>query len=245
MTVFENVAFGLKAAGKGKQEVLEKVRYYLSLFGIGDKETSYPSELSGGQKQRAVIARAMVLEPSLLLLDEPFANLDRNLKVETAAFIKEMQEKLKTTTVCVTHDLDEAFAVSDRIGILVEGELVQISSTKELYYDPLPEKAAAFMGHYNRIPSLLFRELGIISDRSELWIRSSNFSIVKNPEGKAVVKGIRFETSSIIYKLAYMGCLWHIASQSSDFSEGDRVEITLNTDFQKRASNLQNPGEAL
>lgn len=245
MSVFENVAFGLKAGGLNKKYVQKKVRYYLSLFKIADKENCYPSELSGGQKQRAVIARAMILEPSLLLLDEPFANLDRNLKAETAGFIHDMQKKLKTTTVCVTHDLDEAFAVSDRIGILIEGELLQISRTKELYYDPIPEKAAAFMGHYNKIPSCLYRKMGIESERPELWLRSSNFLIEKNIRGEGIVSEISYETNSIIYKVNINNIEWYIASQQSDFSPGDRVDITLNHGFKSRNNIFQNSTEAL
>src|SRR5208283_4812533 len=109
MNVFDNIAFGLRARRMDKQAVSEKVESILKSFSIESKSGEYPSRLSAGQKQRVAIARAMVLEPEVLLLDEPFANLDKNLKLEMAEFIRVKQKEYETTTLLVTHDQQEAF----------------------------------------------------------------------------------------------------------------------------------------
>ena len=146
MTIAENVGYGLKVRGVRKKERRPKVVKMLEWFGITDKADAYPARLSAGQKQRAAIARALVVEPMVLLLDEPFANLDKNLKGETADFIRKTQQSFGITTVMVTHDQDEAFAVSDRIGVLIGGSLRQYDCPTIISSAPADEDTARFLG---------------------------------------------------------------------------------------------------
>lgn len=146
MTIAENVGYGLKVRGIKKKERRPKVNEILEWFGITEKAEAYPARLSAGQKQRAAIARALVIEPMVLLLDEPFANLDKNLKGETAEFIRRTQQAFGITTIMVTHDQDEAFMVSDRIGVLIGGTLRQFDCPKVISSAPADEETARFLG---------------------------------------------------------------------------------------------------
>lgn len=146
MTIAENVGYGLKVRRVKKKDRKGKVNEMLEWFGITGKAEAYPARLSAGEKQRAAIARALVVEPMVLLLDEPFANLDKNLKGETADFIRRTQQSFGITTVMVTHDQEEAFAVSDRIGVLIGGVLKQFDSPKILSAAPADEDTARFLG---------------------------------------------------------------------------------------------------
>ena len=152
MSIAENVGYGLKVRGLSKAPRRLKVEKILDWFGIADKAADYPSFLSAGQKQRAAIARALVVEPMVLLLDEPFANLDKNLKGETADFIRNTQQSFGITTVMVTHDQDEAFAVSDRIGVLIDGSLRQFDTPETLIASPADPDTARFLGRTQLSP---------------------------------------------------------------------------------------------
>ena len=146
MSTAENVGYGLKLRGMKKRERNQKVERMLDWFGIADKGRSYPSRLSAGQRQRAAIARALVVEPMVLLLDEPFANLDKNLKSDTAEFIRSTQRSFGITTIMVTHDQPEAFAVSDRIGVMLDGSLRRYASPDELAAEKADMETARFLG---------------------------------------------------------------------------------------------------
>lgn len=128
MTVRDNIGFGLKARHLKKPQITQQVDRMLEYFQLTPHADQYPAQLSAGQKQRAAIARAMIVNPAVLLLDEPFANLDRNLKMETARFIRTTQQTFGIPTISVTHDLEEAFAMSDRIGVLLDGRLQQFDT---------------------------------------------------------------------------------------------------------------------
>ena len=166
MTIAENVGYGLKVRGIRKKERRPKVNEMLEWFGITDKAEAYPARLSAGQKQRAAIARALVIEPMVLLLDEPFANLDKNLKGETAEFIRRTQQAFGTTTIMVTHDQDEAFAVSDRIGVLIGGTLRQFDCPRVISSAPADEDSARFLGLTQTQTDRIFNNEYLNSERS-------------------------------------------------------------------------------
>ena len=146
MSVADNVGYGLKVRGLRRRDRRDRVLKMLDWFGIGEKAEAYPARLSAGQKQRAAIARALVVEPMVLLLDEPFANLDKNLKGETAEFIRRTQRSFGITTVMVTHDQEEAFAVSDRVGVIIDGRLRQYDRPDVLVGAPGDAETARFLG---------------------------------------------------------------------------------------------------
>jgi ABC-type Fe3+/spermidine/putrescine transport system ATPase subunit len=149
LTAFENVAFGLRMRKTPKHEIARRVSEALALVRMSGFEARRPAELSGGQQQRVALARAVVVRPSLLLLDEPLSNLDAKLRDEMRDEIRTVQRTLKITTLLVTHDLREAFAVSDRVAIMRSGALEQVGSPADLYDRPATRFVAGFVGHQN------------------------------------------------------------------------------------------------
>ncbi|WP_049735481.1 ABC transporter ATP-binding protein [Rhizobium ecuadorense] len=152
MTSLDNVAYGLQSSGLGKKEAREKAEEGLKLVGLAGMGHRLPAELSGGQQQRVAVARALVLEPQVLLLDEPLSNLDARLRRRVRTEIRELQQRLGFTAVYVTHDQDEALAVSDRIIVMKDGEIAQSGTPRELYEAPASSFIADFMGEANVIP---------------------------------------------------------------------------------------------
>ncbi len=144
MTVFKNIAFGL--TGCAKNEIKQKVMELLNIVGLPDTAQRYPHELSGGQQQRIALARALAPSPEVMLLDEPFSNLDADLRVELRTETKRILKEKGTTTILVTHDQEEAFSLSDRIGVLNHGRLQQIGTPEEIYHKPANRFVANFVG---------------------------------------------------------------------------------------------------
>lgn len=151
MTVAENIAYGLKLRKVGKQEMQERVKRVLELVKLPNVADRYPKQLSGGQRQRIAIARALVIEPSLLLLDEPLSNLDAKLREELRDELKRLHQEIGVTTIFVTHDQEEALALSDRIVVLNHGFVEQIGTPLEIYNQPASEFVHTFIGKTNRM----------------------------------------------------------------------------------------------
>ncbi|WP_297490609.1 ABC transporter ATP-binding protein [Thermococcus sp.] len=149
MTVFDNVAFGLRLRKLSKAEIEREVREVLSLVGLEGLENRYPEQLSGGQQQRVALARALIIRPRLLLLDEPLSNLDAKIRERLRGEVKRVQRELGVTTVYVTHDQEEAMAISDRIAVMKDGRIIQVGRPLELYYRPKDEFVARFLGTGN------------------------------------------------------------------------------------------------
>ncbi|EIM77942.1 putative iron ABC transporter ATP-binding protein [Nitratireductor aquibiodomus RA22] len=149
MSVLDNVAYGLEAGGQSKAEARENAHAGLALVGLEGYGARLPAELSGGQQQRVAVARALVLEPQVLLLDEPLSNLDARLRRRVRTEIRELQQRLGFTAVYVTHDQEEALAVSDRIVVMESGLVAQEGPPRELYEEPASEFIADFMGEAN------------------------------------------------------------------------------------------------
>ncbi|WP_258084045.1 ABC transporter ATP-binding protein [Thermococcus thermotolerans] len=153
MTVFDNVAYGLKLKKLPKEEIRKKVEWALDLVKLRGFEDRYPTQLSGGQQQRVAIARALVVEPKVLLLDEPLSNLDAKLRLEMRSEIRRIQRELGITVIYVTHDQEEAMAISDRIAVMNVGTVEQVGTPREIYESPRTEFVASFMGKTNVIPA--------------------------------------------------------------------------------------------
>ncbi len=153
MNVFHNVAFGLKLRKISQTEIKTRVAEMLELVGLAGYETRMPSQLSGGQQQRIALARALVVRPQVLLLDEPLSSLDARLRVALRDEIRAIQRRLGITTVFVTHDQEEALAISDRIAVMNDGLLHQVASPSLLYAQPKTLFAAQFIGSMNFLPA--------------------------------------------------------------------------------------------
>lgn len=152
LTVAENVAFGLKARSLPKPEIEARVAESLKMVRLDGFQNRLPAEMSGGQQQRIGLARAMAIRPTLLLMDEPLSNLDAKLRIELRDDIRDIQRRLGITTIYVTHDQEEALAVSDRICVMNKGRVEQIGTPFEIYRKPLRRFAAAFVGTMNFLP---------------------------------------------------------------------------------------------
>ncbi len=149
MTVYDNISFGLKLRKLSKEEIKKRISWALKLVGLEGFENRYPEQLSGGQQQRVALARALVIEPQLLLLDEPLSNLDAKIRERLRGEIKRIQRELGITTIYVTHDQEEAMAISDRIAVMGIGEIKQVGNPLDLYYKPKNEFVAQFLGLSN------------------------------------------------------------------------------------------------
>lgn len=149
LTVFKNVSFGLKNRKYEKQQLTEQTLKFLELMQIEAYKDRLPEFLSGGQQQRVALARALVIQPAVLLMDEPLSNLDAKLRVEMRTVIKDIQMNVGITTVYVTHDQEEAMAISDRIAIMKEGVIQHIGSPKDIYQRPANLFVAQFIGSTN------------------------------------------------------------------------------------------------
>ena len=152
MTVAGNVAFGLEMRRVPKAQRQERVARALEQVHLGHLATRYPRQLSGGQQQRVALARALVIEPRLLLLDEPMSNLDAKLREDMQLELRRLQRALGITTVMVTHDQNEAMAMSDRIAVMRAGRIVQVDTPRAAYEHPADDFASTFLGKSNNVP---------------------------------------------------------------------------------------------
>ena len=155
LNVFDNVAYGLKARNVPKNEIVPRVMEALEMVQIAHLKDRKPNELSGGQQQRVALARAFVIEPSVLLMDEPLSNLDAKLRVQMRTVIKKLQRRLGITTIYVTHDQEEALAISDRIAVINGGTIMQIGTPDEIYAKPQNPFVANFIGVSNFIDCIV------------------------------------------------------------------------------------------
>ncbi len=153
LSVFENVAYGLKVQEMPKTDIDQAVTEVLRLVGLEGYEHQFPNQLSGGEQQRVALARAIVIKPKVLLFDEPLSNLDAKLRVHTRSEIRRLQKALHITSIYVTHDQEEAMAISDRIAVMNKGEIVQIGTAEDLYFYPDTEFVAKFIGKINTLPA--------------------------------------------------------------------------------------------
>ncbi len=160
LTVRENVEFGLKQRKMDKETMNTKVDHFLKLMQIYDYADRKPDKLSGGQQQRVALARALVIEPDVLLMDEPLSNLDAKLRVEMREAIRDIQHKVGITTVYVTHDQEEAMAISDEIAVMKDGIIQHLGKPREIYHRPQNIFVASFIGRTNLLDGELVHENG-------------------------------------------------------------------------------------
>lgn len=155
MTAEQNIAFGMSVKRQPKAVITRRCSELLALVGLSDKGRSYPHQLSGGQQQRIAIARALAVEPKVLLLDEPLSALDAKVRVALRDEIRRIQQQLKMTAIYVTHDQEEALAISDRIAVMAKGKIEQLDQPEEIYSNPRTVFTATFVGTSNRFNGTL------------------------------------------------------------------------------------------
>jgi iron(III) transport system ATP-binding protein len=198
MTVFENVAFGLKTRKVEKSEIEGRVASALDLVGLEGLQKRPVPQLSGGQQQRVALARAVVIEPALLLLDEPLSNLDAKLREETRDQIRDLQRQLKITTIYVTHDQEEALAVSDRIAVMNEGVCQQLDTPDMIYQSPANRFVAQFMGKMNLLEGSVNR-----TDETAVFHAAGGLSVILPgpvPESATPCLAVRPQSVSLTLK---------------------------------------------
>jgi len=187
MTVAANIGYGLSVRGASKTEVAKRVADALDLVQLGRFASRYPAQLSGGQRQRVALARAIICEPRIVLLDEPLAALDFALRHQMQQFLKDVQRRIKTTFVFVTHDQEEAMNVADRICVMNGGHIDQIGTAREIYHTPHTEFVAGFFGENNLIPASR-----LTSDSATFQVDTplGQFQIGRPPSGSGHREGV-------------------------------------------------------
>jgi putative spermidine/putrescine transport system ATP-binding protein len=173
--VFDNVAFGLKIRKLGQQEIKSRVTEALRLVDLAGFEERHPNSLSGGQQQRVSLARAIAIRPDVLLMDEPLGSLDKRLRQHLQTELRDLQRRLGITTIYVTHDQDEAFAMSHRIAVMQDGVIQQVATPEDIYSSPVNEFVACFVGDLN----VLSRADG--GGRATSGIRPERVSVSRAP----------------------------------------------------------------
>jgi sulfate transport system ATP-binding protein len=151
MTVWKNVAFGLEIRRRPSNQIKERVERLLELVQLNGFADRYPAQLSGGQRQRMALARALAVEPSVLLLDEPFGALDARVRKELRAWLRRLHDEVHVTTIFVTHDQEEAMDLADQIAVMSHGKVEQVGGPRELYDNPANEFVMTFVGEVNRV----------------------------------------------------------------------------------------------
>ena len=192
LTVFDNVAFGLRNRHLPKAEVHSRVYSALELVHLREFERRRPGQLSGGQQQRVALARALAIEPRVLLLDEPLSALDAKVRLQLRDLIRNVQLRLGTTTLFVTHDQEEALSMADRVGVMHSGRLEQIAPPDELYAHPATAFVAEFVGTMNHVPAVMTADgahvLGrnvAVRDRADRATGDAVMALIR-PEGLAL-----------------------------------------------------------
>jgi iron(III) transport system ATP-binding protein len=240
LSVGDNVGFGLRVLGKRARR--ERVAEVLGLVGLADLALRFPHELSGGQQQRVAVARALAPSPALLLLDEPFSNLDADLRAQMRDEIEKILRGAGATAVVVTHDQEEAFAIADAVGILNHGRLEQMGTAEELYHRPATPFVAEFVGSADFIPGVITpagiaTELGVfdhagggeIGGKVRVLIRPDDVAFVPSDDGDAVILRRYFRGSENLYCLGLAsGHRVHSSQPSSTtYPTGTRVRSTV------------------
>ena len=218
MTVFENIAYGLKIRKEKSQNIKEKTEKIINLVGLEGLSKRSPAHLSGGQQQRVSLARSLIMEPKVLLLDEPLSNLDAKLRISTRLEIRKLQQRIGITSVYVTHDQEEAMTLSDRVVIMNAGKIQQIGTPQEIYAYPNNHFVADFIGKANFLSGKVLRILS--SKKVEIEVKGCKFTITSYnktfKEGEKILLLVRPEAvdlhpkkpqsiTGVIQQIIYLG----------------------------------------
>jgi putative spermidine/putrescine transport system ATP-binding protein len=244
MTVAGNIAFGLKLRHMSGDAIDQKIKDVLALVGLPGSAKKYPHQLSGGEQQRVAVARALVLEPQILLLDEPFSNLDARLRVHMREEVKQLQRKVGITTVFVTHDQEEALTIADRIAVMKDGILQQVDTPAALYARPQTLFVADFIGAMNLISAKGLPGGGGVEAGSwrlavpgARWPEGTEVTVAVRPEDLvASPEGVPAIVRRVINLGHYLqvlldspgaGVLRMFTEKSASFSEGQEIRLGI------------------
>ena len=215
MTVFENISYGLKVRKLPKDKIISKVLDIMRLVKLEDYANAYPSSLSGGMQQRTALARALVIDPPILLLDEPLSNLDAKLRILLRNEIRQIQQRLSITALYVTHDQEEALDISDTIAVMNKGEIIQVGYPRQIYMDPNSSFVADFLGKANFIKGkALSKNEFKISDnitiktnfKNDIDINKINYCFIR-PEDVKICNKDNSIISATIIEISFLGNL--------------------------------------
>ncbi|MFT7185113.1 MAG: iron(III) transport system ATP-binding protein [Pseudohongiellaceae bacterium] len=246
LTIAENIAFGLK--NKKEKHNQKKISELIELVNLNGYQQRYPHELSGGQQQRVALARALAPEPSLILLDEPFSNLDAELRSRLSMDIRSILKELNISAILVTHDQKEAFAMCDNIGVIDRGTIQQWGKPYELYHEPVNRFVACFIGKGSFIkgkvltPDTFSSELGSIQgNRAYKWSKNSEVEILLRPDD--IIYNANSKLSAIITSKIFAGTstqyllqlnsgkkIEAIFPSHQDFNTGDKINFSIDAE---------------
>lgn len=235
LTVRENVGFGLKIRKKPKAEIKEKVDNLLEVVGLSGFHARYPNQLSGGQRQRMALARALAVDPEVLLLDEPFGALDAKVREDLRAWLRRLHEEVHVTTVLVTHDQAEALDVADRIAVLNKGRIEQVGSPDDLYDRPANSFVMSFLGPVAKLNGILVRPHDIRVGRNADLSRAAaegtgeTTGVTKATVGRVVHLGfeVRVELTSAATGEQFTAQITRGDAEALGLHEGDQVYVRV------------------
>jgi iron(III) transport system ATP-binding protein len=212
LTVRQNVAFGLK--GQPREKINDTTDYLLRLIGLSEMAERFPHELSGGERQRVALARALAREPVLLLLDEPFSNLDADRRALVREQVRAILRSMNATAIFVTHDQEEALYMCDRIALLHKGRLEQLAAPESLFHQPASHFVAEFLGHTDFLPGEvqpdgILTEIGLIPQRMalplgaqvELVVRADDVTLAPERDSKSLILARHFKGAMNVYRV--------------------------------------------
>jgi iron(III) transport system ATP-binding protein len=242
LTAAKNVAYGLENTRAARAEVAGRVRELLDLMGLSAHGAKYPAQLSGGQQQRVALARALATSPGLLLLDEPLSALDAKVRVHLRHEIKQLQRRLRVTTIMVTHDQEEALTMADRIVVMNLGAIEQVGTPLEIYREPASPFVADFIGLMNFVVGTVVRDGVVRLGRTELACEvdglaaGTEVTLAIRPEDIVVHEGRGDEPNALTVRvdaLAFLGSFFR-ADLVGDAPEGVLVRADLPVDLIRR-----------
>ena len=236
MNVYKNIAFGLKMKNMNKNIIDEKVKEIAAKIGITQCLEKMTYELSGGEQQRVAIARMLILNPKILLLDEPFSNLDKLLRIELIAEIKKLNKELGVTILYVTHDQEEALTISDRIALINRGKIEQIDTPENLYNYPETTFVATFLGGINSLSKEIMEKINQQCNKkynlnNKHFIRNEYINIIKNPKEKIVEPCFNVLITDIEFRGIYSKFKFELMDSNitgSDFKSDNKIKKNEN-----------------
>ena len=245
LNVIDNVSYGLRVSGLGREEAQRRAHAAMDNVGLAGYDERSPSELSGGQQQRVAVARSLVLEPSVMLFDEPLSNLDARLRRSMREEIRALQQRLKLTVAYVTHDQSEALAVSDQIVVMDRGTIAQAGTPRQLYEQPDSEFVAGFMGEAMLFTGVAAADssvrLGPLLLRARRGVTPGAVKVAVRPEAWQVASESPGALAGTLVKLAYLGSFLELTVATElgeifvvspdlerDWAVGQTLALTLN-----------------